>query len=158
MIFIKCDPIDNFTNLRLPLVTVIREWKTGRNTQISMTLRVCWQRDAKHISRINDIWVGDVISLILQLWTTGVFLTVAVSTELHMNKIGLLWGHSHIELRLIEVEIDWSWCWLKLRLIEFEVDWSWSYLPWCDIHTLRCQRGKSLLYVGWALDWMNGVF
>ena len=37
-------------------------------------------------------------------------------------KIGLLWCHSHVELRLIEVEVDWSWGWLKLRLIEFKVN------------------------------------
>ena len=44
------------------------------------------------------------------------------------HKIGLLWCHSHVELRLIEVEVDWSWGWLELRLIEVEVDWSWGWL------------------------------
>ena len=42
---------------------------------------------------------------------------VVPSLKITQYKIGLLWCHSHVELRLIEVEV-----WLKLRLIEVEVN------------------------------------
>ena len=69
------------------------------------------------------------------------------------NKIGLLWCHSHIELRLIVFKVDWSWGWLKLRLIEVEVDtsWGWSSWGWLNLKLIDVE-------VDWSWGWLKLSF
>ena len=71
--------------------------------------------------------------------------TQLVTCTIIQNKIGLLWCHSHVELRLIEIEVDWSWGWLKLKLIEVEVDWSWGWSK------LRLNEVE----VDWSWGWLK---
>ena len=78
-------------------------------------------------------WGTNYLSLLLSLLLINYLLAYCTNDwvkcyfiNVNQNMIGLLWCHSHIELRLIEVEDDWSWGWLKSTLIEVNFDWSWG--------------------------------